>query len=51
MTTTQRIRKEKNIRLKPEVYDRLKKKAWTDRVTISECISVLLDNSKKKVAK
>lgn len=42
-----RQREEKNIRLKVAVWERLKKQAWFERVTLSEMVEMMLDGRKK----
>jgi len=39
---SKRVRTEINVRLKVEVYELLKKKAWFDRVTLSQEVAMLL---------
>ena len=46
MKKVKRNRTEKNIRLKVEVWERLKKQAWLERVTLSEMVESLLDEKK-----
>lgn len=42
-----RKRAEKNIRLKVDVWERLKKQAWFERVTLSSMVEMMLDERKK----